>query len=171
MSFTGSPVNGERVRETAGAAGKRVRLDLGGIDRRVVAYDEDLAAVVAAAATAVCTHAGQGCRLPATLVVPAHRYDEAVEVAVETMTRIGLGDPRDPATVCGPVVSRVQRDRVLRYLALAEADGGRFATGGHAVDRPGWWIAPTVVTGLPATSRVAQEEILGPVLVLLPDRG
>ena len=169
--FTGSAVNGERVRTTAARAGKRVRLDVGSPTPRVVGYDEDLTAAVSAAATAVCAHAGQGCRLPATVVVPAHLYDEAVDVAVRTMAGIRVGDPADPATVCGPVVSRVQRDRVLRYLALAEAEGGRFEAGGHALERGGgWWIAPTVVTGLRATSRVAQEEILGPVLLVVPDR-
>ena len=133
------------------------------------ADDADLTAVVTAAATTMCAHAGQGCRLPTTVVVPETRYDESVEVAARTMAGIGVGDPTDPATTCGPVVSRVQRDRVLRYLALAEAEGGRFATGGHAVDRDGgWWIAPTVVAGLTAESRLAREEILGPVLVVLP---
>ena len=171
VHFTGSAVNGERVRATAGGAGKRVRLDTGGTVPRVVGYDEDLAAAVSAAAATMCAHAGQGCRLPATVVVPAHRYDEAVDAAVRTMTEIGVGDPRDPATVCGPVVSRVQRDRVLRYLALAEAEGGGFATGGHAVERGGgFWIAPTVVTGLRSSSRLVREEILGPVLLVVPDR-
>jgi aldehyde dehydrogenase (NAD+) len=118
----------------------------------------------------MCVHAGQGCRLPATVVVPAARYDEAVEVAARTMAEVVVGDPTDPATVCGPVLSPVQRDRVLRYLALAESEGGRFATGGHALERPGgWWVAPTVVTGLTAGSRVAREEVLGPVLVVVPE--
>lgn len=169
VRFTGSAVNGERVRVTATATGKRVDLDVGGTTPVRAADDADLAAVVTAAATAMCTHAGQGCRLPTTVVVPETRYDEAVEVAARTMDGIGVGDPTDPETTCGPVVSRVQRDRVLRYLALAEAEGGRFATGGHAVDRDGgWWIAPTVVAGLAADSRLAREEILGPVLVVLP---
>ena len=115
-------------------------------------------------------HAGQGCRLPATVVVPAGRYDEMVEVAARTMADIGIGHSSGPATVCGPVLSPVQRGRVLRYLALAEAEGGRFATGGYAVDRDGgWWIAPTVVAGLTAESRLVREEILGPVLVVLED--
>jgi len=169
VRFTGSAVNGERVRVTAKAAGKRVDLDVGGTTPVRAADDADLAAVVAAAAAAMCAHAGQGCRLPASVVVPRSRYEEMVEVAARTMADIGLGDPTDPATTCGPVVSPVQRARVLRYLALAEAEGGRFATGGHAVDRDGgWWIAPTVVAGLTAESRLVREEILGPVLVVLP---
>lgn len=93
-----------------------------------------------------------------------------VEVAARTMADIGIGHPSGPATLCGPVLSPVQRGRVLRYLALAEAEGGRFATGGHAVDRDGgWWIAPTVIAGLTAESRLVREEVLGPVLVVLED--
>lgn len=169
VRFTGSAVNGERVRVTATTAGKQVDLDVGGTMPVRAGGDADPAAVVAEAAEAMCVHAGQGCRLPASVVVPTNRYDELVEVAARTMAEIGVGDPADPATTCGPVVSPVQRARVLRYLALAEAEGGRFATGGHAVDRDGgWWIAPTVVAGLTAESRLAREEILGPVLVVLP---
>lgn len=169
VSFTGSAVNGERVRVTATGAGKRVHLDVGGttpVDARAAA---DPTAVVAEAAATMCAHAGQGCRLPATVVVPASTYDEMVAVAARTMADIGVGDPTDPATVCGPVLSPVQKGRVLRYLALAESEGGSFATGGHAVERDGgWWIAPTVVAGLTATSRLVSEEILGPVLVVVP---
>jgi len=170
VHFTGSAVNGERVRATAAGAGKRVELDLGGVARVDASHAPDPAAVVARAAAAMCVHSGQGCRLPATVVVPAGRYDEMVEVAARTMAAIGLGDPADPATVCSPVLSPVQRGRVLRYLAIAESEGGQFATGGHGVERDGgWWIAPTVVAGLTAESRLAREEILGPVLVVLPD--
>ena len=172
VRFTGSAVNAERVRVTATTAGKSVDLDAGGTTPLHAGDDADPAAVVADAAAAMCAHAGQGCRLPATVVVPRNRYDELVEVAARIMADIGVGDPTDPSTTCGPVVSPVQRARVLRYLALAEAEGGRFATGGHAIDRDGgWWIAPTVVAGLTAESRLAREEILGPVLVLVPDLG
>ena len=167
VDFAGSAVAGERVRVTATGAGKRVRLDVGGTVPVHVTDDAGLPAAVAAAARAMCVHAGQGCRLPQTVVVPAARYDEAVEVAVRTMEETGVGDPTDPHTLCGPVLSPVQRDRVLRYLALAESEGGRFATGGRALDRSGWWVAPTVVTGLGAQSRVAREEVLGPVLVVV----
>jgi aldehyde dehydrogenase (NAD+) len=69
------------------------------------------------------------------------------------------------------VISRAQRDRVESYLRLAEEEGGSFATGGHVIDRDGWWIEPTVVAGLDNTSRLAQEEIFGPVLVVIPHDG
>jgi aldehyde dehydrogenase (NAD+) len=164
-------VNAERVRATAGAAGKRLRVDAGGTAPARVGPGDDLAAVVAEAAVRVCAHAGQVPRLPATVLVPPHRYAEAVQVAVRTMDAIGVGDPTDPATVCGPVLSPVQRDRVLRYLRLAESEGGHCDTGGHALQRDGgWWIAPTVVSGVTLRSRVVKEEILGPVLLVVSDR-
>ncbi|CAA9371681.1 MAG: Aldehyde dehydrogenase [uncultured Nocardioides sp.] len=170
--FAGCPVNAERVRVTATQAGKRVRIDVGGPSAPLrVGPGDDLEAVVSDAAARVCAHAGQVPRLPAAVVVPAGRYSEAVRVAVRAVSDIKVGDPTDPATVCGPLVSPVQRDRVLRYLALARSEGGHVETGGLALARRGgWWVAPTVVSGLDLGSRVVREEILGPVLLVVSDR-
>jgi aldehyde dehydrogenase (NAD+) len=82
-----------------------------------------------------------------------------------------VSDPGDPSAICGPVISQVQRDRVESYLRLAEEEGGRIATGGRVLDRPGFWVEPTVVADLDNTSRLAQEEIFGPVLVVIPHDG
>lgn len=171
VSFTGSAFAGERVREAAERAGKRVRLDVGGpVAVHVADGDgDDLAAVVSAAAVAVAANAGQACRVPATVVVPAHRHDEALSVAVEAMAAVVVGDPTEPDTVCGPLRSPVARDRVLRYLDLARSEGGAIVLGGHRLDRPGWWVAPTVVGGLSRQSRLVREEVLGPVLMVVPD--
>lgn len=168
VSFTGSAVSGERVLVAATRAGKTTRIDVGGASA-AQATDDDLAEVVRAAAAAVVANAGQGCRLPASVLVPPHRHDEALAVAVEAMESAVVGDPTDPATRCGPLRSRVARDRVLRYLALAASEGGTVATGGHALDRPGWWIAPTVIGGLSPQSRLVREEVLGPVLMVVAD--
>jgi acyl-CoA reductase-like NAD-dependent aldehyde dehydrogenase len=81
------------------------------------------------------------------------------------MESIGAKDPSDPGAICGPVISRAQRDRVEGYLQVAVAEGGTFATGGHVIDQPGFWVEPTVVAGLDNSSRLAQEEIFGPVVV------
>jgi aldehyde dehydrogenase (NAD+) len=105
------------------------------------------------------------------LLVPRARYDDAVQVAADTMSALGAKDPTDPGTVCGPVISQAQRDRVESYLRLAVDEGGTFATGGHVIDRDGFWVEPTVVAGLDNTSRLAQEEIFGPVLVVIPHDG
>jgi aldehyde dehydrogenase (NAD+) len=87
------------------------------------------------------------------------------------MEAIGAKDPADPGAICGPVISQVQRDLVASYLRLAEEEGGSFATGGHVIDQAGYWIEPTVIAGLDNTSRLAQEEIFGPVLVVIPHDG
>ena len=107
------------------------------------------------------------------MLVPRERYDEAVQVAAETMEMLGANDPTDPGTVCGPVISPVQRDRILAYLDQAVEDGGTFATGGGVDEskEDGFWIRPTVIAGLDNTSRVAREEIFGPVLVVIPHDG
>lgn len=170
ISFTGSSVSGERVQVSAERAGRRLRLDVGGPLALRVGDDADLGAVVSAAATAVAANAGQGCRLPTTVVVPPHRYVEALRAAVETMDAVVVGDPTEPETWCGPMRSPVARDRVLRYLALARAEGGTVETGGHLLDRPGgWWVAPTVLGGLTHGSRLVRDEVLGPVFMVVAD--
>ncbi|GAB3026133.1 aldehyde dehydrogenase [Nocardioides flavus (ex Wang et al. 2016)] len=169
VSFTGSAVAGERVQHAAERAGKRVRLDLGGALTVDAADDADLAAVVSAAAVAVAANAGQACRVPATVVVPSHRYAEALDAAVTAMSEVALGDPADPGTVCGPLRSVVARDRVRRYVDLARSEGGDVVLGGHALDRAGWWFAPTVIGGLTPQSRLVREEVLGPVLMVVAD--
>lgn len=169
VSFTGSSVAGERVLVAARRAGKAVRVDVGGPTPFQVADDDDLGSLVSAAVAAVAANAGQGCRLPSTLVVPEHRYGEALAVAVKAMEQVVVGDPADDSTLCGPLRSRVGRDRVLRYLALARSEGGEVVLGGQALDRDGWWVAPTVVGGLTTKSRLVREEVLGPVLMVVPD--
>ena len=169
VSFTGSAVTGERVQAAAERAGKRVRLDVGGPLTIEAADDADLAAVVSAAAVTVAANAGQGCRLPASVVVPPHRYAEAVRAAVETMAEVVPGDPSSPDTLCGPLRSGVARDRVRRYVDLARSEGGDVALGGSVLDRDGWWFAPTVIGGLSRQSRLVREEVLGPVLMVVAD--
>ena len=150
---------------------KKVFLELGGKSAAIVLDDADVAASAGATAFAACIHAGQGCALTTRLVVPRDKYDEAVEVAAATMASIGIADPAGPDAICGPVISQVQRDRVEGYLRLAEEEGGRIVTGGKVVDQDGFWVEPTVVAGLDNSSRLAQEEIFGPVLVVIPHDG
>jgi aldehyde dehydrogenase (NAD+) len=121
----------------------------------------------------VAMHAGQGCAITTRLVVPRSRYDEAVEAAAATLGSIKPGDPNSKRTVCGPLISARQRDRVQSYLDLARQEGGRFACGGG---RPadldtGYYISPTVIAGLDNSARVAREEIFGPVLTVIAHDG
>ncbi|WP_210649910.1 aldehyde dehydrogenase family protein [Nocardioides sp. SYSU D00065] len=169
VSFTGSAVAGERVRVAAAGAGKRVRLDVGAPVQLHATDDDRLEAVVAEAAAAVAANAGQGCRLPSSVVVPIDRYPDALRAAMAAMEDVVVGDPLDAPTWCGPLRSRVARDRVLRYLSLARAEGGDVVLGGHVLDRDGWWLAPTVIGGLDRESRVVREEVLGPVLTVVAE--
>ncbi|QIG42924.1 aldehyde dehydrogenase [Nocardioides anomalus] len=171
VSFTGSTATGRAIMAAAAPTLKRVFLELGGKSAAIALDDADVAAVAGATAFTACIHAGQGCAITTRLVVPRERYDEAVRVAAQTMESIGAQDPTDPGAICGPVISQVQRDRVESYLRLAEEEGGTFATGGHVIDRDGFWVEPTVVAGLDNSSRLAQEEIFGPVLVVIAHDG
>ena len=171
VSFTGSTAVGRAIMAAAAPSLKRVFLELGGKSAAIALDDADVAAVAAGTAFAACIHAGQGCAITTRLVVPRERYQEAVDAAAATMESIGVADPADPNAICGPVISPTQRDRVASYFDIARAEGGTFATGGDVIDRPGNWVAPTVVAGLDNTSRLAQEEIFGPVLVVIPHDG
>jgi aldehyde dehydrogenase (NAD+) len=106
-------------------------------------------------------------------VVPRARYDEAVEAAAATMAGLKPGDPTDPGTICGPVISALQRDRIQAYLDSATAEGGTFACGGgRPADRDaGFFIEPTVIAGLDNNAKVAREEIFGPVLTVIAHDG
>lgn len=173
ISFTGSTATGRSVMSDSAATIKKVFLELGGKSAFVVLDDADLAGACAMAGFTASMHAGQGCAITTRLVVPRAHYDDAVAAAAGTMSGIKPGDPNDPGTVCGPVISARQRDRVQGYLDSAIAEGGTFACGGG---RPagrdvGYFIEPTVIAGLGNDARVAREEIFGPVLTVIAHDG
>ncbi|GAA4370379.1 aldehyde dehydrogenase [Actinomadura verrucosospora] len=173
VSFTGSTATGRDVMASAAGTLKRVFLELGGKSAFVVLDDADLRAACSYAAFAGITHAGQGCAITTRILVPRERHDEAVEITAGALAKLGAGDPQDDRTICGPVISARQRERIEGYLDLAVKDGGAFACGGgrpEGRDR-GFWIEPTLITGLTNDSRAAREEIFGPVLVILPHDG
>jgi aldehyde dehydrogenase (NAD+) len=130
VSFTGSTATGRSVMADGAATIKKVFLELGGKSAFIVLDDADLGGAVGVAGFSVCMHAGQGCAITTRLVVPRARYDEAVSIAAATMTGIRAGDPQDPGTICGPVISARQRDRIEGYLDSAITEGGTFACGG-----------------------------------------
>ncbi len=125
------------------------------------------------AAFTVCTHAGQGCAITTRLLVPRERYDEAVALTAKSMSGIRPGDPRDPGTVCGPLISEKQRQRVEGFIRLAVEEGGTIVTGGGrpAEHERGFFVEPTLIAGLDNSARTAREEIFGPVLVIIPHDG
>ncbi len=169
VSFTGSTATGRTVMATAAATVKKTFLELGGKSAFIVLEDADLGAAVSMAAFSVCVHAGQGCALSTRLLVPNSRYDEAVQIAAATLGGIRPGDPASSRTACGPLISARQRDRVQHYIDIARAEGGQIVTGGgRPADRDrGYFIEPTLITGLDNTATVAREEIFGPVLVVI----
>jgi len=173
VSFTGSTATGRSVMSDAAVTIKKVFLELGGKSAFVVLDDADLGGACSVAAFTAAMHAGQGCAITTRLVVPRTRYDEAVGIAAATMGSIKPGDPTNAKTVCGPLISARQRDRVQSYLDLAIAEGGTFACGGgRPANRDvGFFIEPTVIAGLTNDARPAREEIFGPVLTVLAHAG
>ncbi|MGD0392034.1 MAG: aldehyde dehydrogenase [Acidimicrobiales bacterium] len=173
ISFTGSTATGKQVMISAADSLKKVFLELGGKSAFVILDDADLRGAVATAAFTVCTHAGQGCAITTRLLVPRRQFDEAVGSTAKVLAKLPAADPTDPGTICGPLISARQRDRVEGYLRLAVEEGGAFVTGGGRpadLDR-GYFVEPTLIVGVDNRARVAQEEIFGPVLVVIPHDG
>lgn len=171
VSFTGSTGVGKRIMERGAATLKRVFLELGGKSASIILDDApDFAMSVMS--TMVVFHAGQGCAYPTRLLVPRSRYEEAVK-ALE-MSYAGFagkwGDFDDPTQIMGPVISRRQQDRVMGYIELGQQEGARLLAGGKT--RPdkgnGFFIEPTCFVDVRNDMRIAQEEIFGPVLVVIP---
>lgn len=173
VSFTGSTNTGRAVMGDSSVTLKKVFLELGGKSAFLVLDDADLAGACSMAAFTAAMHAGQGCAITTRLVVPRARYGEAVEAAAATMSGLKPGDPNDRGTVCGPVISARQRERIQGYLDSAIAEGGRFACGGgRPADRhTGFFIEPTVIADLDNSAKVAREEIFGPVLTVIAHDG
>ena len=173
VSFTGSTATGRAVMADGAATLKKVFLELGGKSAFLVLDDADLTGACSMSAFTASMHAGQGCAITTRLVVPRARYDEAVEAAAATMSSLKPGDPNDAGTICGPLISERQRDRVQGYLDSATDEGGKFACGGgRPADRDtGFFIEPTVIAGLDNNAKVAREEIFGPVLTVIAHDG
>jgi aldehyde dehydrogenase (NAD+) len=172
ISFTGSTATGRRIMEKGAATLKRVFLELGGKSAMIVLDDADLAATLPMAGAA-CMHAGQGCALQTRVLVPRQRYAEAVEILTAVWQNINYGDPTDPNVFCGPVVSALQRDRVQAHIDRAVEQGARLVVGGG---RPahlprGWFIEPTLLADVTNDMDIAQQEVFGPVLAVLPHDG
>ena len=172
VSFTGSTAVGQLIQRLSGDTMKRNMLELGGKSVYLVLDDADLDVALPGCLGALM-HSGQGCALATRMLVPRQFYDQAVEVATATFGALTVGDPADPNTFCGPLVSAKQRDRVLNYIEIAKKEGGRVTVGGGApegLDR-GYFVSPTVIADVEPHHTVFQEEIFGPVLVITPYDG
>jgi succinate-semialdehyde dehydrogenase/glutarate-semialdehyde dehydrogenase len=166
VTRTGSERAGRSVAELAGKNVKKCILELGGSDPFIVASSADMDATVAAAVTARIQNNGQACIAAKRFIVVHERADEFLEKFVEAMAAVQLGDPMDPATGLGPLVSKAQRDLLADQVSAAVAAGARALTRGGAPDGVGYYYPATVLTNVPADSRAGCEELFGPVAVV-----
>ncbi|WP_162095104.1 aldehyde dehydrogenase family protein [Pseudomonas chlororaphis] len=168
LSFTGSTGAGVRVAQAAAPSVKRVCLELGGKSPLLIGEDADLAAAVRYGVQDVMINSGQTCTALTRMLLPARRYAEALELAVEEARSLRMGDPRDPQSFLGPMCSASQRRTVEAYIQLGEQEGARLLWGGAAQYERGHYVAPTLFADVDNRMRIAQEEIFGPVLCLIP---
>jgi acyl-CoA reductase-like NAD-dependent aldehyde dehydrogenase len=171
VAFTGSTEVGREIMRLASGTVKKVSLELGGKGAAVILDDADLDAAVDAALFGSMLYCGQMCESCSRLLLPDSLHDEFVARMIERVKTIKLGDPNDFETDMGPVLSRVQRDRILGYIEIGKQEGATVAIGGSAPEGPGFekgfWVLPTILTNVTADMRVAQEEIFGPVLSVI----
>ena len=168
VAFTGSTDVGREIGAKAGRALKRVTLELGGKSPNIILPDADLAAAVAGSFQAIYYNTGQACNAGSRLFVHQDQFDEVVSALAERAGKSRLGPGLTPGTQIGPVISREQQERVLRYIELGREEGAELITGGAAVGEDGYFIAPTLFTTTDDDLRIASEEIFGPVLVAMP---
>jgi acyl-CoA reductase-like NAD-dependent aldehyde dehydrogenase len=169
VAFTGSTAAGKRIMALCAEQMTRVSLELGGKSAAIVLDDADLATVVPRLVGGAMHLSGQVCGAHSRVLVPRSRYEEVLDAAAAAASTIAVGDPRDPATLVGPLVAERQRDRVEHYIALAVEAGARVVAGGG---RPagldtGWYVEPTILGDVTNDMRVAREEIFGPVLCVI----
>ena len=170
ISFTGSTAAGRRIMSLAGERIARVTLELGGKSAGIIADDIPLDQVLPTLAFAGIGSSGQVCAAITRIVVPRHRQDEVVDALKGMFESVKVGDPRQPDTVIGPLAAERQRERVEGYIKLGVEEGARLVTGG---ERPkdlekGWYVPPTIFADVRNDMRIAQEEIFGPVVCVIP---
>ncbi|MEU2282108.1 aldehyde dehydrogenase family protein [Streptomyces sp. NPDC013178] len=169
VSFTGSTAVGQRIGEVCGRSMKRQLMELGGKGAAVVLDDADVASAVAGIGTTFSFYSGQICTAPTRVLAQRGVYDRVVRGLAAYAARLKVGDPRDPDTVVGPLISAAHRDRVEAYVELGRKEGAAVVTGG---ERPplerGFYTSPTLLADCTNDMRVAREEIFGPVVVVIP---
>jgi betaine-aldehyde dehydrogenase len=170
VSFTGSTAAGRKVGALATERLKRISLELGGKSASILLDDVDLGASAFMIAYSGLMNSGQACVAQTRILAPRSRYDEVTEAIVESAKAFTVGDPSDPATQLGPLVAERQRDRVEGYIDKGVAEGAKIVLDGKrpaGLDR-GWYVAPTVFVDVDNKMTIAQEEIFGPVLSVIP---
>jgi aldehyde dehydrogenase (NAD+) len=170
ITFTGSTVAGRRIGSICAERVARCTLELGGKSAAVILDDMDIATAANTLARAECRISGQVCSSLTRVVVTRRRHDEMLDALADAFSQTRVGDPFDAASQMGPLVTSRQRDRVEGFITTGIADGATLATGGGRpkhLDR-GWYVEPTVLGNVDNSSTLAQEEIFGPVLSVIP---
>ena len=170
VSYTGSSVAGRKIGAACGANLKRVSLELGGKSAAIMLDDVDLTTAVPLLLPNAIMNNGEACISLTRILAPRDRYNEVSEALVEQVRALKVGDALDPETEVGPLVAERQRDRVENYIRIGQEEGAKVAIGGG---RPagfdkGWFVEPTVFVDVDNSMRIAQEEIFGPVLSVIP---
>jgi succinate-semialdehyde dehydrogenase/glutarate-semialdehyde dehydrogenase len=166
VTLTGSERAGQSVASAAGEALKKCVLELGGSDPFIVLASADLEKAVPMAAQARCQNNGQSCIAAKRFIAVASVYDEFIERFTEKMGALSVGDPFDPATDVGPLVSEAQRREIAAQVDDAKSKGAIVGCGGEVPDGPGWYYPPTVLSAVTPQMRVFEEEVFGPVAVV-----
>jgi aldehyde dehydrogenase (NAD+)/phenylacetaldehyde dehydrogenase len=164
ISLTGSTETGRRLMQSAAGTLKRLHLELGGKSPNIIFADADLDAAAKYAVGAIFYNAGEVCTAGSRLFVERAAHDEIVGRVAERAKKLVPGDPFDPKTRLGPVISDAQRRKILDYIETGKREGARLVAGGGAPDRPGFFIEATVFDGVTSDMTIAREEIFGPVL-------
>jgi acyl-CoA reductase-like NAD-dependent aldehyde dehydrogenase len=171
ISFTGSTRAGRRVSEVAAGTVKRVALELGGKSPNVILPDADLQQAIIDGVSKCFLNSGQTCSALTRMLVPRERLAEAEQIAAAVAQQFTPGDPFDPEAKLGPLVSQAQRERVRGYIEKGVEEGAKLVTGGaeppEGLER-GYFVQPTVFSGVTSDMTIAQEEIFGPVLAIMP---
>jgi phenylacetaldehyde dehydrogenase len=168
IAFTGSTEVGKIIARAATGNLKRVSLELGGKSPNIIFDDADVDAAIAGAAQGIFFNQGEVCSAGSRLYVAEQHFDQVVEGVSNAAKAIKVGYGLDADTEMGPLVSQEQFDRVTGYLKLGREEGSSPRTGGSAIDRPGYFVEPTVITGADANHAIVREEVFGPVIAALP---
>ena len=168
ISFTGSTAVGRRIAGIAGPLLKKVSLELGGKNPTLVFADSDWRGALDTIVRSAFQNSGQICLCGSRILVERSTYDAFRDALVERVRALRVGPPDDPATDVGPLVSQAHYDKVVAALQRAREEGGRVLCGGGPIDRPGWYVAPTLIEALGPDCATNREEIFGPVATLQP---
>jgi len=173
VSFTGSTVAGKKIGAICGEQLKRFSLELGGKSAAILLDDVDLSQALPMLLPNAIMNNGEACIAQTRILAPRDRYQEVVDALVEAVSKMKVGDALDPSVEVGPLVAERQRDRVEGYIRVGQEEGAKVAVGGGrpaGLDK-GWFVEPTVFVDVDNSMRIAQEEIFGPVLAVIPYDG